>query len=458
METSSYFEDTKELINPTMHKFLYILMKYMIFGERINKKTIKKLKAFAEKYKIQLQIDFDKHKNNWTIDNLNEFILLVKKQSLVFSSEIIENMLVRLFSFAFSPERSEFFGKHVYNNLKSLRKNKMIFNKWIDKCLLNYIFNEKYYNFAQILEYEDALSLSEGNVTIVDEKYPEASKQSTIIKLLISLHYTRFLINLPKDNSKNNRSEMNSSTTLSSVTRDGSYSTIYYMASLLYYSHIINLKEKDTVLPFFLSTLISSYIYNQNRKSSLMKFSDDSPNLAKLPYIYELSEAAINDLYMGTVLKPIRIEPRVCGIRMNKNDFGIEGILELHKLMIFNKNIKEISVKSSGIKSKNLKTFGKDLKLFDNKSIEELDMSSNYIKSDAEKYLAKLISKLKGLKTFTLSFNTLKSGAAAFFATLKNLYRQKKTKLETLILNKCRLDDISFYELGEMLKSKYPLM
>ena len=186
-----------------------------------------------------------------------------------------------------------------------------------------------------------------------------------------------------------------------------------------------------------------------------MKFSDDSENLAKLPYIYELSEAAINDLYMGTVLKPIRIEPRVCGIRMNKNDFGIEGILELHKLMIFNKNIKEISVKSSGIKSKNLKTFGKDLKLFDNKSIEELDMSSNYIKSDAEKYLAKLISKLKGLKTFTLSFNTLKSGAAAFFATLKNLYRQKKTKLETLILNKCRLDDISFYELGEMLKSKY---
>ena len=59
MEKSSYFEDTKELINPTMHKFLYILMKYMIFGERINKKTIKKLKAFAEKYKIQLQIDFD---------------------------------------------------------------------------------------------------------------------------------------------------------------------------------------------------------------------------------------------------------------------------------------------------------------------------------------------------------------------------------------------------------------
>ena len=38
---------------------------------------------------------------------------------------------------------------------------------------------------------------------------------------------------------------------------------------------------------------------------------------------------------------------------------------------------------------------------------------------------------------------------------MKNLYRQKKSKLESLILINCFLDDISFYELGELLKSKY---
>ena len=82
-------------------------------------------------------------------------------------------------------------------------------------------------------------------------------------------------------------------------------------------------------------------------------------------------------------------------------------------------------------------------------------MSSNYLRSDADTILSELISKLRGLKTLILSYNNLKSGIASLFVTLKKLYKQKKTKLETLILIKCRLDDISFYELGELLKSKY---
>ena len=62
---------------------------------------------------------------------------------------------------------------------------------------------------------------------------------------------------------------------------------------------------------------------------------------------------------------------------------------------------------------------------------------------------------LRGLKTLNISNNYLKCGLAPFFVSLKNLYRQKKSKLETLILFNCYLDDISFYELGELLKSKY---
>ena len=39
--------------------------------------------------------------------------------------------------------------------------------------------------------------------------------------------------------------------------------------------------------------------------------------------------------------------------------------------------------------------------------------------------------------------------------TLKKLYRERKINLEKLSLNQCLLDDIAFYELGELLKSKY---
>ena len=62
---------------------------------------------------------------------------------------------------------------------------------------------------------------------------------------------------------------------------------------------------------------------------------------------------------------------------------------------------------------------------------------------------------MKGLKILTLSNNFLKSGLGFFFVTLKNLYRKNQSKLEELYLVNCDLDDISLYELGELLKSKF---
>ena len=66
-----------------------------------------------------------------------------------------------------------------------------------------------------------------------------------------------------------------------------------------------------------------------------------------------------------------------------------------------------------------------------------------------------MISHLKGLKTINLSCNDIGIGLSSFFVMLKQLYRQGKTNLENLIINKCNLDKYSFYELGELLKCKY---
>ena len=455
MKKSSYFEDTKELINPTMHKYIYALMKYIIFGKKVKTITKENLKKFVDlikkNYKIELQIGFESSDNNWNIDNLKKIITLIKKQSFALSSEIIENIFIRLLSLPFNNKLSEFFGKYIYNNLRFLRKDKYLFDQWMNKNLLDNLFIGENISLERLLEYDQYASSHSDNQNSHPSKY-NVIYQSTFITFLRLLKRNRFIVNSYEGNKKSDMSSDDTKTT----NVDGQDMTSNYLnESCNYYSKFIGQIEKDTILPFGVSTFISSYICYQNRKSSLMKFSEEKENLVKLPFIYELSEAAINDFYLEIILRPIRFEPRISVIRMNKNNFGKEGILELHKDIIFNKNIKEISIKSCGIKSKYLKSFEKDLRLFDNKSIENLDMSSNYIKSDADKYLAKLISMLKGLKTFTLSFNILKSGLAAFFVTLKNLYRQKKTKLETLILNKCRLDDLSFYELGEMLKCKY---
>ena len=40
METLTFFENTKTIIDPTVHKFLYVLIKYIFFGkDGIKKET-----------------------------------------------------------------------------------------------------------------------------------------------------------------------------------------------------------------------------------------------------------------------------------------------------------------------------------------------------------------------------------------------------------------------------------
>lgn len=94
-------------------------------------------------------------------------------------------------------------------------------------------------------------------------------------------------------------------------------------------------------------------------------------------------------------------------------------------------------------------------KYFNNNFVEELNLSSNYLKEDSSQTLEYIISHFKKLKTLNLSSNNLKIGISSLLITLKNLYRKRETNLENLYLNNCQLDDIAFYELDELFKNKY---
>ena len=465
MEEKLYFYYTRELINENIHKFLYVLMKYIVFGKkhlmpRSVTQIISKINKFNSIYKTNIIINKDGDKVNCSINNLYEIIKFVRRQNFAMASEIIENIIIRLISFAFKIRSSEFFGKYIYNNLKAIRQELNIPNNWIDKNLDIYLFDigkymKGYKNLNEILKYDIEVSDSK-NTPIKVNNHVELIKNCIFIELLLEIHSGRFFVNHPKEDKDNNSNSDNTTfSNLNSVTDFGNYVSRYFNASCHYYSKFFKGAEKEKIIPLAASILISSYIYHQNRHSPLMKYNQESKNLVTLPFIYELSEAGINDLYSGIIIKPIRFEPRIEDIELNKNMLKREGILELFKSIIFNKSIKKISIKSCGIKAKHFESFSKFLKYFKNDSVEELDMSSNYLRSDSDKYLVNIISTLRGLKTLILSYNNLKSGIAPLFVALKNLYKQKKTKIETLILIKCKLDDISFYELGELLKSKY---
>ena len=473
MEEKVYFHYTKELIDETAHKFLYVLMKCIFFGKNfIAKNSWNKLLSFTGKineiYNVDININKLHENDICNIDNMKAIIKFVRIQNPSMSSEILENIIIRLISFTFNIRSSEFFGKYIYNNLKFIRYNKLeIAQNWMYKKMNVYLFNigkdgnNGSRNLQEILNCDFALSNSSSS----NANNPSSSQidhgdmpitNSIFFEVLIEILKGRVFVNEPINEKQNNENATNTGfSDLTSKTIFGNYTSIYYNASCLFYSKYLNKAEENFIIPLATRIIISSYIYYQNRHSPLMKYIKDSKNLVNLPFIYELSEAGIIDSYLGIVIAPIRIEPRIEDVELNKNIIKIEGILELFKAIIFNKSIKKISIKSCITKAKYFQTFSKFLKYFDNDSVEELDMSSNYLRSDADTILFELISKLRGLKTLILSYNNLKSGIASLFVALKKLYKQKKTKLETLILIKCTLDDISFYELGELLKSKY---
>ena len=201
------------------------------------------------------------------------------------------------------------------------------------------------------------------------------------------------------------------------------------------------------------SLLISAYIYYQNRNSPLMNYINKSNELEIIPFEYNLSEAIIEEKYAKVILSPVRIEPRISKIKLIKNPLKENGFIELSKALIFNKNITIINYSICMIKSRFIYFFNTGL--FDSNSVEELNISLNYLNEDCDEYLANILSHLKNLKSINLSFNDLKRGISSFLIVLKNLYREEKTNLETLNLIECQLDDIAFYELGELLKCKY---
>ena len=183
--------------------------------------------------------------------------------------------------------------------------------------------------------------------------------------------------------------------------------------------------------------------------------SEEENNLQKLPFDYDISEAGIINKYANIVMSPLRIEPRIDGIKLSRNTLKQNGFMELAKILLVNKSIKNIDFHTCLLKSSYIDFLNNYLGLFDNNFVEILNLSFNYLKEDCVEYLANILTHFKKVKTINLSSNDFKNGISSFLINLKKLYRQGKCDLESLNLNKCILDDISYYELGDLLKSKY---
>ena len=391
-------------------------------------------------------------------ENLFNIIKFVKKQNSVFANDILENIFILIFSFAFKTSQDCSFGKYIYNNIDRLKnKQNYEFVKWFvreklrltegikdllkqdvhenDNLTNPYQNEEPIYNFIRI---------------IYDKNLASFPKKKKIINYI-----NRRNINLIKISANNINSNQNDSTK-SSITKTISQSSM--ISQLFYNQNIPFAHEKLVLLPFIRSFFISVYIYYQNKNSSLMRYRrnlNNQNNLEEIPFKYDISEAGIEDKFGRIVMSPLRIEPRLEEIIINKNRLKENAFIELAKILLFNKNINKIYFAHDSFKSYYLDFFNKVIGLFDNYSVKVLNLSYNYLREDSSEYLANILSHFKGVKAINLSKNDLKNGISSFLITLKKLYRERKINLEKLSLNQCLLDDIAFYELGELLKSKY---
>ena len=469
MNNQFYFKriinDSVELIDKNIYKFLFLLLKSIFLKQPDNYKTISNFKLNDCIENINLKIIKDKENyisKDYTISNFKNLINFVKTQNRLFAGDILEGILIKITSFAFKLNQDDTLGKYVFNNLFKIKnKSNYEFSEWIQ---LNKFKPPELHNIEELLSMDNYNNKKEflelfGNspfyyllFNIYKEKYKYISK--------ISNNNTMYYINRgPFESLKNltniyNYLDNNCHKALERDIKDNSISNL--INSIYNY-------QKNEKCPIFKTGLIrkffiSVFIYYQNKNSPLMNYIEINSNdkeLVKIPFEYNLYDAYIEGEYANTVECPIIIEPRISNLIMGKNNLRECGLYGLAKVLIFNKQIKNIDYQFSIVRANYIDFLNFGLGIFDNDSVERLNLSYNLLNENSEEYLAKIISNFKGLKTLNLSKNTMKGGLSSFFLVLKKLYRKGETKLENLFLNDCALDDSSYYELNELLKCKY---
>jgi len=441
------FRDTKFLIDQNIYKFLLTLMKAIFIEDNKISKNI--LNNFIQKVNKEIigETKIQEHLSlKYTFKNFTNILNFVKTQNSILYSEIVENLLIIVFSMAFKTEKENIFGRYIYSNLEQLKKNEnYIFNEWFNpkkfKSKILDGIKDSNKSYIQILLKND-IPLEEINESGTNK----IQENIVLYSFLKEIQNGKFYGQMRKENS------LDSTTLFSNITM----SCFTYMFSNVFYSQDIGTINRMKI-NLARSLLISVYIYSQNKNSPLMEYikeSDNNKELEVLPFSYDLSESAIEGENSNIIFAPVRIEPRIEEIKMSRIFMREKSCLEFSKVLLFNQNIKKVDFNTTIIKSSYINCI-QGFKFFKNNSVEKLNLSFNYLKEDAGQALEYIISHFKKLKTLNLSSNDLKLGISPLLITLKNLYRKGKINLENLYLNQCILDDIAFYELGELLESKY---
>ena len=477
-------ENSKSHIDKSLYTYLFMLVKYIFFGNKgiknkeMEKKIIIKLKNMTESINnslIKIKTNFIKYEpviDAYSIHNFNNIINFIKMQNSMFAGDIIEAILIMIFSFGFETDKTNEFGKYIYVNISKLRDTTYHdLSDWFKKGEKIFLPNELR-NFRALLvndvylgDLENKNKMNEDDETILKELITTITKykfnfitynegKSKTFEYINNgkLDLIKFFLDKFAD-MKNN------TTNLTMVDKD------FTSNSLAFIYYYLFVDQNLTPIRMIRCFLTSVYIFYQNEHSPLMQYIDPKPkdienkeedkeDLVVIPFTYTLRGAFVEGRFSNTIISPIKLEPKISSVNLGQNNIREWGLFELGKSITMNSNIKSITLKISLLRGYYLDFFVSGLGIYDNYSVEDLNLSMNYLKEESAFSLVKLISHFKNLKTLNLSANDLKGGPKHILIYLKKQFRLGKSKLENLYLNNCTMDESAFYELGELVKSR----
>ena len=118
----SIIKDEKKIINKTVYIFTYNLFKYIfIKRQKDQPEVVGKLDSFIKKINEKIIKENKYISKDYSIGNFKNIIEFIKWQNKMFSGEIIEGILIYVFSFAFKASKEKTFGKYIHNNISKLK-------------------------------------------------------------------------------------------------------------------------------------------------------------------------------------------------------------------------------------------------------------------------------------------------------------------------------------------------
>ena len=116
--SQNYINSNILLVVFSLFKFIFIKRK----EETTSKKIEEKLDNFIEKINEKIIKNEKKYINkDYSIDNFKNIFLFVKTQNVILAGDIIEGILIYIFSFAFHADQDQTFGKYLFSNLSIIK-------------------------------------------------------------------------------------------------------------------------------------------------------------------------------------------------------------------------------------------------------------------------------------------------------------------------------------------------